>query len=178
MKKLPLLACLLPLAAQALEIEKSNWGQFEFDFEEKPWVEVETLLPPAPKEENLLPFHVSASTEHRFFIDAASIAPGADGVVRYTLVVKASGGAGNVTFEGLRCGSADLKRYAFGRADGTWGKARNPRWEPIGQQTVNRQHRALYHEFLCPRGTPVKSAAEAIDALKRGEHPGASGAAW
>lgn len=178
MKKLSLFLFLLPLAAHALEIEKTDWGKFEYDFEDKPWVEMEAQLPPAPKPENLLPFFVSAATENRFFIDGTSLSRGEDGVLRYTLVIKSSGGATNVSYEGMRCSSRELKRYAFGRNDGTWGKARNTKWEPIGYQEINRQHHMLYDDFLCPRGIAVKTAKEAVDALKKGSHSEASGLAW
>lgn len=178
MKKILFVLCLLPLAASAIEIEKTNWGKFEYDFEEKPWVELEAQLPPAPKPENLLPFFVSSTTDNRFFIDSASITRGEDEVLRYTLVIKSSAGAVNVSYEGMRCSTSDLKRYAFGRNDGSWGKARNAKWEPIGYKDVNRQHHMLYDDFFCPRGIAVKTREEAVNALKRGEHPEAKGIAW
>jgi hypothetical protein len=78
----------------------------------------------------------------------------------------------------MRCGTAEVKRYAFGRADGGWGKARNARWEPISYKDLNRHHHMLRDDFFCPRGIAVKTAEEAVNALKRGEHPGAGGIAW
>lgn len=178
MKKLLLLLCYLPLAAQASEFGSSNWGKFDYDFEDKPWVELEAQLPPAPKTENLLPFFVSAVTDNRFYIDGPSIAPGKDGVVRYTLVIKSSAGAVNISYEGIRCSSEEVKRYAFGRADGHWGKARNPSWETIGYKDVNRQHHVLYDDFFCPGGIPVASREQAIKTLKAGAHLSADGVAW
>lgn len=179
MKKLLLLSlCCLPLAAHALDIEKSNWGKFEYDFEEKPWVELEAQLPPAPKAENLLPFFVSAATDNRFYIDGPSITRGEDGVVRYTLAIKSSAGATNISYEGMRCSSAEVKRYAFGRADGGWGKARNAKWEPISYKDVNRQHHMLHDDFFCPNGTAVASREAAIKALQAGARLSAGGAAW
>lgn len=178
MKRLLLSLCCLPLAAHALNFEKSSWGTFEYDFEEKPWAELEAQLPSAPKTENLLPFFVSATTDNHFYIDGPSIAPGEDGVVRYTLIIKSSAGALNTAYEGIRCSSGEVKRYAFGRADGSWGKARNAKWEPISYQDVNRQHHVLYDDFFCPRGIAVKNREEAVKALKAGVHPGAQGVAW
>jgi len=179
MKKLLLLSlCALPLAAHALDFEKSNWGKFEYDFEEKPWVELEAQLPPAPKTENLLPFFVSASTDNRFYIDAPSITLGEDGVVRYTLIIQSSAGAVNISYEGMRCSSAEVKRYAFGRTGGGWGKALNAKWEPISYKDVNRQHHMLYDDFFCPRGIAISNREEAVKALKAGSHPNAGGLAW
>lgn len=178
MKKRLFLLCLLPATSLAAVFDQSSWGKFEHDFEEKPWVEMEAQLPPAPKPENLLPFYVSATTDNRFFIDSASVTLGEDKVIRYTLVVKSSAGANSISYEGMRCSSGELKRYAFGRDNGGWGKARNAKWEDIRYKNVNRQHHMLFDDFFCPRGIVVKSATEAINALKRGEHPESKGVAW
>lgn len=178
MKKRLLILCLLPATALAAGFDQSSWGKFEYDFEEKPWVEVETQLPSAPKPENLLPFYVSATTDNRFFIDSASLSLGEDGVLRYTLVIQSSGGASNVSYEGMRCSSGEVKRYAFGRNDGSWGKARTPRWEDIRYKDVNRQHHMLYDDFFCPRGIVVNSAEEAVKALRRGGNPSSGSGAW
>ncbi len=178
MKKSLLLLCLLPVTSLAAVFDQSSWGKFEYDFEEKPWVEVEAQLPPAPKQENLLPFYVSASTDNRFFVDSASVTLGEDGVVRYTLVIKSASGANNVSYEGMRCSSGEFKRYAFGRNDGSWGKARNARWTDIRYKDVNRQHHMLYDDFFCPNGSAVTSREKAIHTLKEGAGLSAGGAAW
>ena len=137
----------------------------DFD-EEAPWVELQATLPPYPKEENLLPFYVSAATDNRFFVDGTSINVGADGVVRYVLVVRSATGASNVSFEGIRCATREKKVYAFGRADGTWVKARVSTWEPISYQDRNRQHHVLHQDFFCPDKLPVASSEAAVAALK------------
>ena len=178
MKKPFLLLWLLPATSLAAGLDQSSWGKFDYDSEEKPWVELEAHLPPLPKPENLLPFYVSASTDNRFFVDSASVTVGEDKVVRYTLVIKSAAGASNISYEGMRCSSAEVKRYAFGRSDGSWGKARSTQWENISYKDVNRHHHMLYDDFFCPRGIAVQSPAEAVSALKRGEHPGSKGIAW
>lgn len=167
MKKfIALLLTVIPLAASA------EWGKFEFEFdEEKPWAEIEARLPPYPREENLLPLFVSAATDNRFFVDAASISVGEDGVVRYTLIVRSPAGAENVSFEGIRCASRERRLYAFGRKEGAWSKARSAKWEPIRYQDRNRQHHVLYDDFFCPNGIIVKSTQDAVDLLKRGFRP-------
>ena len=160
------LVCLMLIAPNVMA---ADWGKFEYDFEdEKPWVELESKLPPYPKDENLLPLYVSAATDNRFYVDAASISVGEDGVVRYTMIVKSAAGASNVSFEGIRCASHERRLYAFGRPDNTWSRARSAKWEPIRYQERNRQHHMLYDDFFCPNGIIVKDPAQAIDLLKRG----------
>ena len=166
MKKFWLLLLFVPLTASA------EWGKFEYEFdEEKPWAEIEAQLPSYPKEENLLPFFVSAATDNLFFVDAASISTGGDGVVRYTMLVKSSAGAVNVSFEGIRCASRERKLYAFGRKEESWSRARSSKWEPVRYQDRNRQHHVLYDDFFCPGGIIVKNPQEAVDLLKRGFRP-------
>lgn len=153
---------LLPITAFA------DWGKFDTSFDEKkPWNELQTQLPPAPREEKLLPFYVSAATDNRFFIDSASISIGEDGVVRYALLVKSPQGAANLTFEGIRCATREMKIYAFGRADGTWSKARLAKWTPIRYQDRNRQHHMLFDDFFCPDGSAIKNPEQALNALRR-----------
>jgi hypothetical protein len=166
MRKILALLMVLPCAAAA------EFGKVDVEFDnEKPWAETQAQLPPPPREENLLPFFVSAATDNKFFIDAASISVGGDGVVRYTLVVRSSAGASNVSFEGIRCNTGERKLYAFGRSDGTWGQARNSRWERIRYEDRNRHHVVLHNDFFCPDGIIIGSPREAIDALKRGFNP-------
>lgn len=139
--------------------------------EESQWAE-EAAEPPAyPKDADLIDFYVSPSATSRFFVDGATLSVGKDGVVRYVLVIKTSGGATNVSFEGIRCGANQYKLYATGRADGTWAKSQIGAWRPIENKLVNRYHAALNRDFLCPIGTPINSPDEGRNALRLGKHP-------
>jgi hypothetical protein len=143
-------------------------GEFDEEFEKKSWSEAETHLPPFPEEVGLIPFEVGAVTDRRHFIDAASLSIGADGVVRYTLVVVSSEGARNIRHEGMRCATGELRFYAFGRSDKSWSKARGNRWIRI-EGTSNDPHVELYANYFCWSGSvSVKSPEDAIHVLKRG----------
>lgn len=159
---------ILPLVVHAAGRGKESWERFDSEFDnEKPWEEIVRLLPVAPKPEMLLPFFVSAATDNRFFVDGASISIGADDVVRYALLIKSPSGSANLTFEGMRCKSRERKLYAIGRTDGSWAKARNPRWEPIRYESLNRHHHVLFEDFFCPDGKSVSTPEKAIEALRR-----------
>ncbi|KAB2318782.1 hypothetical protein F8A86_10465 [Betaproteobacteria bacterium SCN1] len=163
MKKLPILLLCLPFAVQA------EWLDFDREFEaEKPWVEMAAQLPAYPRAENLVPFDVSSATRNRFFVDTASISVGEDKVVRYTVVVEAAGGATNVSFEGMRCETAERRLYAYGHPDGTWSKARNSGWETIRLRSLLSYRKALYEDHFCPDGINVRSADDAVRSLKKG----------
>ncbi|MBI2959752.1 MAG: CNP1-like family protein [Betaproteobacteria bacterium] len=165
------LAALAPLAALA---QPSEPYYFPESAEEKPWEEQKLRLPPYPKDESLIKFQVSGATSFEFFIDPASVSVGKDGVIRYALLARSPSGAKNLSFEGIKCKGRESKIYAFGRPDGTWSQARDPKWARITGMQANRQHAALADDFFCPGRLIVRDAREAIEALKRGGHPRAS----
>ena len=141
------------------------------EFDGKPWEVLMTQLPSYPKPENFLRVHVSPTTAFEFFVDAASVSVGQDGIVRYALIARStSGGAVNVSYEGIRCQPLERKLYAFGRSDSAWSPARIPQWVPISQ--TNPQHAALAEDFFCPESRRVRTTEEAVQALRRGNTPG------
>jgi hypothetical protein len=135
---------------------------------DKDWREIEARIPAYPRSENLVGFDVGQGSPHRFYIDAPSLSIGTDGVVRYTLVVRAAGGATNISFEGIRCEVRRQKYYAVGNADGTWTPARNPQWRRIAFEDPDRRHLALVDDFLCLGKAPRGSQKAILDRLKRG----------
>lgn len=64
------------------------------------WKELPLQLPAFPVPDNLIPLQVSPDASASFFIDEKSLSLGADGIVRYSLLVKAAGGAENLSYEG------------------------------------------------------------------------------
>jgi hypothetical protein len=134
------------------------------------------LDPPAfPRTtDDLREIYVSPTATNRFLIDAATLAVGADQIVRYSLVVETSGGARNITHEGMHCKDKKWRIYATGRQDGTWSKARISEWRAIENKPVNRHHAALSRDYFCPGGLPIATADEGREALRRGRHPNAS----
>jgi hypothetical protein len=124
------------------------------------------VLPAYPDEADLVALPLAgAPGEFRFFIDGRSITAGADGVVRYTLVARSAAGVQNVSYEGMRCASGELRIYALGRGR-EWVAAKGG-WRPIRPGAAQRWHEALYREYFCRMKQPVRSSREAIDALRR-----------
>jgi hypothetical protein len=146
---------------------KSDW---ERKHEERlPPAEEAVALPAYPKAGELIEFFVAATSEFRFFVDAASVSVGPDGVVRYVLVARSATGVQNVSFEGMRCATGEVRTYALGR-DGDW-TGKPGEWRAIQPRSVQRWHNALYREYFCPQKEPIRSAREGVDALRRGGHP-------
>jgi len=139
------------------------------DDEVKPWEEIEAELPLAPKAEDLLHFYVGPTATQKFSVDAKSLSIGKDGVVRYTLVAVSSGGAKNISFEGIRCASFEKKIYALGREDGTWARSRRDQWEGIVRSKVNRQHAALALDYFCSGLTIMGNEKDMLQRIKSGK---------
>lgn len=138
------------------------------------WAEEEVQLPAFPQDANLRDFYVSPMTTHKYLVDASTLRVGKDGVVRYALVVRTSGGAINVTYEGIHCDRREFKIYATGHRNGTWAPARKSEWLPIENKPVNRHHAALSRDLFCPNGSAIATPDEGREALRLGKHPNAN----
>ena len=139
------------------------------DFEVKPWESQRAMLPPLPKQGNLIQFFAGANRPFAYFVDRTSIGVPQRGVVRYTMVARSASGAANVSYEVIRCDTYERKTYAFGREDHTWSQARYSQWLPIGGQESPQL--ALANDFFCP-SPPITSPEQAVDALTRTARPG------
>ncbi|WP_374265366.1 CNP1-like family protein [Zoogloea sp.] len=160
----------LPVAVVALVAASPAFAQVRALFEDvgkTDWKEAELKLPAYPLDANLIPLAVSPFATARFFIDEKSLSLGDDGVVRYTLIVRASGGAQNVSYEGIRCETAERKLYAFARPDGEWTRSRNDTWQQIEEKNYNRQHAVLAKDFFCPPGAVRPGLGQIVEALRR-----------
>jgi hypothetical protein len=131
----------------------------------------EVVAPPQyPENATLVEFEVRDANGFRYLVDAATLAVGRDGIVRYVLVARSPDGVENVTYEGLRCPSGEQRVYALGHRDRTWSPARGD-WRRI----VQPRHLALYREYFCPQNEPIRTADEGRRALQGGGHPFAKG---
>ena len=139
--------------------------------EEIEWQEGAITLPVFPEDGNLVEFPVGSISKNRFSVDKSSLTIGADGVVRYVLVIKAPGGGTNVTFEGIHCRERQYKVYAIGRDDHSWSKLHSSEWIVIENKPLNRHHAVLNQELFCPSGAPISSIQEGLSALRRARAP-------
>ncbi|HTP95365.1 MAG TPA: CNP1-like family protein, partial [Burkholderiales bacterium] len=158
----------LRLAAAALLLAGVQVGhaQLSDTDEDGNWTEQQLKLPPYPKPADLVQFPVGATGGNRFFVDSTSVNIGADGVVRYTLVIRSPSGAENVSFEGMRCSTGERRVYAFGHRDGTWADARASTWTKLRATDLNNHYSVLYREHFCPDKRIVKTVAIAVQSLR------------
>ena len=145
----------------------ADWDREAID-EKQAAPEAAVVLPPYPKDSDLVEFAFGASGSHRYFVDASTLDVGADGVVRYTLVVRTAGGASNASFEGIRCKTHQKRIYALGHPQRKWIEARRSVWEPIQTGRANEHQSVLYAEYFCPDRRIVADRASALRAFGTG----------
>ena len=162
---------IIALFVQVSAMAQVHFNSFDDDETEAPWAEAETQLPTFPVAENLIPFSVGANSQTTYAIDRKSLSLGEDGVLRFTLVIKTSSGAENVSYDGLRCATSERRSYAFGRPDGTWSPARSKQWVKV-RGTSNNHFVELYSSYFCSAGTStIRSAEDAVRILEQGGQP-------
>jgi hypothetical protein len=164
MKRISVLICAVLLLACAKPPFKD---EFESD---KPWIEQMTQLPAYPETNNLMAFDAGAATSNQYLVDTTSIKIGEDDVIRFTLVIKSSAGAMNVSYEGIRCATNERKLYALGRDDRTWAQPRVSEWQKLDFIRQFYAQRELSKNIFCPHKQIVRNTEEAIQALKAGMH--------
>ena len=160
--------CLLAaaLAIASLPGHALNLFGDDPDAKEKETPEIDWQVPAPPVAENLLSFYVSRSTRQSFAIDAKSLTVDTDGVIRYTIIGTSAGGAKNISYEGIRCRSAEKRLYAIGNADGTWTRARTSEWLPIAVMGPNLQHAELAQNYFCSGGSIAGKANQILQSLR------------
>ena len=158
-----LLGCNMRVAGQ----RDADWDREAVD-EKKAVPEQAVVLPPYPQDADLVEFAFGASGSHRYFVDASTLDVGADGVVRYALVVRTAGGASNASFEGIRCKTYEKRMYALGHPQRKWIAARRSVWEPIQAGRANEHQAVLYAEYFCPDRRIVADRASALRAFDAG----------
>ena len=162
-----LLVCLQACGTRFASERSADWDRGAVDAKEMPKEQAVTL-PAYPRDSDLVEFRVGATSSHRFFVDATTLDVGADGVVRYALVVRTEGGANNATYEGIRCATREKRVYAVGTSQRKWMEARRSVWETIQPNRANEYQAVLYTDYLCPDRRIVPDKAAAVRALGSG----------
>lgn len=125
------------------------------------------ILPAAPKSDDLLRYTVGAGASMTFAIDARSISVGEDQIVRYSSVITSPSGAVNISYEGIRCKTAERKLFATGRPDGSWNTLADADWRRISSAGANSYQATLFREFFCDGESVAGKASTIIDRIRR-----------
>ena len=141
---------------QYLLDRKSEWTENKVD-----------TLPPLPSEQDLIAFDVSKNTPLHFAVDSKSLSVGADGVVRYTVVITSPSGARNVNYEGIRCENYEWRLYAGLNADHDgWDRTVANDWTRIENGNLNAYQAALFQDYFCAGKTPAGTAKTIVNNMR------------
>lgn len=136
--------------------------------EKKPEQEAEVALPAYPvRRDTWIPFETTAVTKNRFFIDRESLQVTEERTIRYALIIESPSGVRNVSYEGMRCSSAEIKTYAWGTSEGKWYAAKDAQWQPIRVDRINGQHITLYERYFCQAATGMRTAADIVRVMQQ-----------
>ena len=138
--------------------------------EKKPEREAAVALPAYPdRRETWIPFETTAVTRNRFFIDRESLQIAEDRTIRYALVIESPSGVRNVSYEGMRCSTAEIRIYAWGTSEGKWYAAKEPPWQPIRADRMNGQHETLFTRYFCEGASAARTANDLVQLLQQKE---------
>lgn len=129
------------------------------------WREAQVPPPPPVKRDALIPLEIPRSALS-FGVDPASVALGADGVVRYVIVASSSTGAVNAIYEGVRCGTGEYKVYARYNPDSGWTVTKDSQWRSLHEQPASRHSLLVARTGACLGGGTNGSAEQIVKALR------------
>lgn len=145
--------------------------EFEYEFDEpEKWKETSQTLPDYPRDEDLLPVDIQlTNADFKFFIDSKTIVTTKDNVVSYTAVIQSDSGAKNVLREGMRCGFAEYKVYAYGTADSSFYLNKAPEWQDIPRNGTNAYRKDL-SDFMCGTNLLPLKPKQIVDRIRYPDH--------
>jgi hypothetical protein len=131
------------------------------------WKEQDVPPPPALRTTGLIPLDVPGSSL-RFGVDPASVAIGADRVIRYVVVASSSSGAVNGIYEGLRCDTGEVRLFARHNPDSGWVPAGASLWQPLQSVPNSRYSLLIARNGACIGHAPNGNAAQIVRDLRSG----------
>lgn len=135
--------------------ERPGWEARELD---------NPTLPPLPDRDELLEVAVSDASRNQYFVDPASLSVGADSVTRMTIVVRHRNGRETMTYEGIRCETAEYRLYGISGGE-RWDEPKSSPWRPLSLGGYANVRGVLYKDFLCDARYP-KDAETVVKHLR------------
>ena len=130
------------------------------------WKETEAAPPPVFDAVRAIPFEGPVYSGLKFALDPATITIGADGVVRYVVVMTSNaGGAVNAMYEGIRCSTGEFKTYAR-FSGGNWKPVARAEWTSVFDNMPSKHPLRLAKQGVCTNAAPASSVAAIVQELK------------
>lgn len=148
----------------AFFVATGAWSQTPADAQE--WVEAETPPPPVYSKDKLIPIEMPPYVTLKVGIDSQTVAVGADGVVRYVVVMRNASGSVNVAYEGILCTNGEVKTYARVSASGSWIMLDKAQWRPMTDNLPSRHAYAIAQQGACD-GRAAGKREDIVRALRQ-----------
>ena len=117
--------------------------------ESEQWKEASVSLPALPAADDLVPIDApNGRANVDYMVDRKSVSRGADGVMRYTVMVRSATGAENLFFEGIRCATNQVRQYAYAASEGGF-RAIDADWKPAASRGVRGYQEYLLNHIMC-----------------------------
>jgi hypothetical protein len=129
------------------------------------WAEEKTPQPPKFSKENLIMIEMPSYVSIKVGVDPSTIVVGADGIVRYVVVMQNVSGTVNAAYEGIRCFTDEVKTYARVGTSGEWSLMNEPQWLPVNGNTPSKHSYVIARQGACDART-ASNTLETIKALK------------
>jgi hypothetical protein len=131
------------------------------------WKEIDAPPPPPLRTSGLIPLEVDGGASTlRFGVDPASVTLNSDGVVRYVVVATSSSGTVNAMYEGIRCGTGEVKVYARHNPDSGWVPSAGADWRDMRQMPNLRHSLAVARQGACMGHSANGSARQIVMDLR------------
>lgn len=162
------------VCADVWEDLNSHEFQENENVEEYIWKEEGSNIPDYPENAELIEVAgPPAYRNYQYLIDGKGLKVGADGVVRYSIVIRSSSGSDNVMHDGLRCITAEIKNYAYGSTNKEGKKVFIPRqqtsWKPVRSTGVDGYSKGLAENYFCDHNGVILTRHEIIQNMKYGK---------
>ena len=134
------------------------------------WAEDAVTTPPLFSTSQLIPIEMPPYVTLKVGVDPETVTVGADGVVRYVVVMRNSNGSESAAYEGILCTNGEVKTYARTGASGQWSVVSQPQWQAMTDNMGSRHAFAIAKQGGCDgRATGKREAiVQALKTRQRG----------
>jgi len=171
---------LLAFSTAAIADVWDNLDSFSDDYQENEgieefiWKEGSNNLPDYPQDKNLLEVAGPPMYQnYQYLIDEKSLIVGLDGVVRYSIVIRSSGGSDNVLYDGLRCTTNQIKNYAYGITGmddkKKFSQKKNAQWRNFRTTGATAYGLIFASNYFCDHSGVALKRDEIIQNIKYGK---------
>ena len=130
------------------------------------WKESQVPPPPAFDVGRAVAIEMPVFVALKFGVDPSTITIGEDRIVRYVMVATSSTGVVNAMYEGIRCGTGEVRTYARYNASSGWSEARNAEWVALRSKMPSHHAAEFARQGACDGRAPADSPAKIVRLLR------------